>query len=207
MRFLVQQRRLAGHGRPECQDQLTFLRSGGGFLLAVADGVGGVSGGLEAASAVMNAADAAAAAGAPMQRGFGLQEQLFELDHALNATPDVGLTTAILIGSDGARLHGASVGDSRALLVSAHGWTDLTMHQRRSPKLGDGTATPVAFAAGWGSETLLVGTDGLFGVLPDETIATLARLPDIAEAAEQLVAAARRRSIQDDLGLILLRKG
>jgi len=206
MSFLTQQRSFTGHGRVECQDRLVLLLTDGGFVLAVADGVGGQTGGRAAADAVMAAAEAAAAAGPPMQRGFGLQEQLFELDHALHADPAIGLTTAIFAGSDGARIHGASVGDSRALLVSAQGWTELTAHQRRNPKLGDGTATPVAFAAAWGSETLIAGTDGLFGVIPDETIASLARLPSLSEAADKLAAAARRRSIQDDLSLLLIRK-
>jgi hypothetical protein len=82
---------------------------------------------------------------------------------------------------------------------------DLTRGQQRKPLLGSGRARPTTFGPVDLQGRLLLATDGLLKYVLRDAIAAAALLPDVAHAADQLVAAARMPSgaLQDDIGLAL----
>jgi len=137
------------------------------WLILMADGQGGRSGGARAASIAVDAA-LDAARHAPPQR---LREQsaawraiLHHADEAVMADPDAGF--ASLVGfavADDAVLTGASCGDS-AVLVATDGATQIvTDHQYKNPPVGSGDANFVPFHGAKSSRrSILAMTDGVW---------------------------------------------
>ncbi len=117
-------------------------------------------------------------------------------------------TTAVvcMVGPD--RIIGASVGDSGACLIDAHGWRELTALQVRKPLLGSGTAIVTPFNCRAWKGTLLVASDGLLKYAPVEKLCAAASDNSLAVASKSLIDAARLRSggLPDDVSLALCRK-
>jgi len=131
---------------------------------------------------------------------------------ALDAEParlGHGQTTAIVLTVAVDAIRGACIGDSGAWRIRGEAISeDLTELQARKPLLGDG-GDPRALEAPAlrDDETLLVASDGLLRYAPPADLARLASGPDLAAAADALIARVRLRSsaLPDDVSLILCR--
>ena len=178
------------------------------LLIAVADGVGGRAFGAEAAQAVVQLArDVASRPTSPLPTAAAWCRLLKALDRAAAADDAVGQTTAVVVTVSAGQIEGASVGDSAAWLIGRAQIRDLTHAQQTKPFLGIGQAIITPLAAPLGNETLLIATDGLFKYTDRQTIASIARTPDLDAAAKSLIDAVRLRSgtLQDDVAVVLCR--
>lgn len=166
-------------------------------MCALADGVGGMGGGAEASRWVVEQW--------LRQPGDDALETLQDYDDRLSRQRHGGQSTAILLRLGPGGLVGASVGDSCAWLLPA---MELTERQRRKPYLGSGEALPVAFAqAPLAAGRLLLASDGLWKAVACERMLALAAHPDLNEAAQSLLKAARlplSGEYADDVSLILI---
>ena len=170
---------LPASGRGE--DRTVAVPTGGGYLVAVADGAGGTGNGAAAAERLVTALTKLAGVAASTD----WFEALCAIDDELSTSG--GQSTAVVAFADSDRVVGASVGDSSAWLISPDGEvTDLTARQRRRPLLGSGEALPVQFEAVRGGGRLLLASDGLFKYATAERICTLAMQGSVAEAASAL---------------------
>jgi serine/threonine protein phosphatase PrpC len=116
-----------------------------------------------------------------------------------------GLLTSTARGGQG-RVHGASVGDSGAWLLTGKAIVDLTENQHRKPLLGSDEALPTAFGPVEMSGRLLIATDGLFKYAMASDIAKWAIGLPVNDAIDKLIAGLRLRSgaLQDDVAIILI---
>lgn len=179
-------------------DRAEVMPRNGGYVVVLADGAGGTSGGAAAADAVLATARVRA-----LLSISDCVRLLCDLDRQL---AKIGQTTAIVVVVQGAQLFGASVGDSSARLLDATGFEDLTQHQKSKRLLGSGRATPIGFGPFRCTGRLLVGSDGLFKYVAHERIRELATGLPPAEIPAALVAAARLRSgaLRDDIAVVVV---
>lgn len=201
--------RRASYRDEQSEDRLlTIPRPPDGLLICVADGVGGRDGSREAAARAVGLA-AQHQAGVASSDATAWSRLIAWIDGEIAADQDAGETTLILAEVTGAAIVGASVGDSAAWFVTPEAVVDLTQYQQRKPFVGSGRAAPMSFAfTPTGGGTLLLATDGLFGQAREEAIVCAARLPDLEQVADALVAAARGQmtgQFYDDLALVVLR--
>jgi serine/threonine protein phosphatase PrpC len=137
------------------------------WLVLMADGQGGRSGGARAACVAVEAALEAARHTPPPR----LREQpaawraiLHHADEAVMADPDAGFASLVgFAAADDAVLTGASCGDS-AVLVATDGATQIvTDHQYKNPPCGSGEANFVPFhGAKSQRRSILAMTDGVW---------------------------------------------
>lgn len=154
MKFRYETALASAPGRP-CQDCVQVKDVGDGLVAALADGVGGMSGGEEAARWVV---------GQWLNEPGSAVDALMSYDDRLSRQRHGGQSTAILLRVGPAGIEGASVGDSCAWLRAESGeWLELTEHQRRKPYLGSAEAVPVGFTRILPTRgRLLVASDGLW---------------------------------------------
>lgn len=170
----------------------------GALVMAVADGAGGMSGGTEAATAVMDAVR-----GCLWSHKHEWTEVLSSVDVALAQR---GQTTAVVVQILGYQIAGASVGDSAAWLFTPTSSVELTANQRRKPLLGSGRSMPVPFVATFSPGSVLVlGSDGLFDYAEHRAIARLA-LGDAPASAFVDLARLPTGSLQDDVAVVVCRE-
>ena len=175
--------------------------TGGGYLVAVADGAGGTGNGAAAAERLITALTKLAGAAASTD----WFDTLCAIDDELSASG--GQTTGVVAFIDSDRVVGASVGDSSAWLISPDGdVTDLTARQRRRPLLGSGEALPVQFEAERRGGRVLLASDGLFKYATAERICALAMQGSVAEAANALAKCVRLPSgaLPDDVAVVVV---
>jgi serine/threonine protein phosphatase PrpC len=190
-------------GNPENQDRGLIIYDGPRTVLVVADGAGGRSGAVEAASmavelvrenvALMSDADVCA-------------EVLRKMDAAISDDPIAGETTCALVIVTEEEIFGASVGDSGVWVIpenQAH--IDLTYAQQRKPFIGCGGAFPVSFCCPRRAGGLLLATDGLLKYTSAERIIKTYQENPIELAADRLIELGRypSGSLPDDVTLIL----
>lgn len=178
--------------RGDGQDRAKVIEREGEVIVVLADGAGGTGNGARAAEAIVEAAGRAAT-----------WEAMFEaLERGGMAG---GQATAVVMRVRGDRIEGTSVGDSEAWLVGDE-IEVLTERQVRKPLVGAG-CVPVAFGGALGGRTLVVGSDGLFKYARAADIARIARGPELAAAAKELVQAVRlpNGELQDDVSIVLVR--
>ncbi len=193
--------RIENGGRGE--DRLLVEQYGARTLAVVADGAGGTGGG--AAAAAMACSIAAARL---RTQGTGTPEAwarcLYEVDQAVVRFG--GQCTAVVVEMSQRRIIGASVGDSRAWMLTGTAVIDLTQNQHRKPLLGSDEAMPMGFGPIELSGRLLIATDGLFKYATESEIAKHAMGVSVNDAVGRLVAGLRLRSgaLQDDVGIILI---
>jgi len=189
--------------RAATEDRGSVRVSGNRVLIAVADGVGGMSGGAAAAELAVLRIMAHGLSPDPA----ALVSLLREADRRVYEEPDAGETTVVAAVVTPHEIAGASVGDSEAWLVTDRGRVDLTGNQRFVPTLGSAGAVPIPFVHRGPGGTLLVATDGLFGYAPAEKICAAARGEDLDAAARALVDLARlpNGTLQDDITVVLCR--
>jgi serine/threonine protein phosphatase PrpC len=186
--------------RGEGQDRAAVYVDREGVTIALADGAGGRGGGAEAAA---RAVDHFRERPAPGE----LTSRVIALDRALARDPVCGEATLVVARIVDDAITGVSVGDSGAWLIGADAVDVLTERQRRKPRLGSGTSTPVEFHGRLAGATLLVASDGLLKYAPAPTIAACARTRRLSAAPRELAALVRLRSgaLPDDLGMVLVR--
>ncbi len=179
------------------QDRIARIHLPDADVLLVADGAGGVGGGARAAQMLVNALPTASSMLA--RNPEACVDWLSDMDDELFRDSEAGESTAVVLVISISTIFGASVGDSRAWLVHAGRYADLTVGQARKPLLGSGRATVTAIGPSSWRGMLLMGTDGLFNYVsakrlaafvengPSDNVATraceLAKLPsgDLAD--------------------------
>jgi PPM family protein phosphatase len=186
------------------QDRLVVVHIESKAIIAVADGAGGRSGGVEAADlAVMLIRERAES----LNSQADCERVLAELDGVVASNKAAGETTAVVAVVSSAGLVGASVGDSGAWLVNATSIDDLTRNQIRKPFIGTGAAIPIGFARASVGGILLVATDGLLKYTSREKITAAIQQSDLDAAPSALVSLVRYQSgaLPDDVTCALCR--
>lgn len=186
---------------------MTF-RQGGATVVAVADGVGGRSGGERAAELAVARLRLGAARVTNVADPSAWVDLLADVDRDLHSDPAAGETTLVVVALSDCRLAGATVGDSEAWIVSDGGVRRLTSGGRRKPYLGYGAAGPFGFSSPpLGIATLLVATDGLFKYADESRICDAVRDADLEAAASRTAELVRNTAgtFYDDLALVLAR--
>jgi serine/threonine protein phosphatase PrpC len=176
------------------QDRAAVVEIPGGVVAVLADGAGGTAGGELAAQAVVDAVTARAAS-AP--------DWVAVLEDLDRPARHGGQTTAIAVEVTAAGIRGASVGDSRAVVVAATTNTDdLTRFQQRKPLLGSGEAIVTALGAGPLTGRVLVASDGLWKYARARDIEAAVRdTADLAAVPARLVGLVRMPP--DDISIIV----
>jgi protein phosphatase len=224
-----------GRRRTHNEDYVLAAEISGSVLLAVADGVGGAARGshasktaIETLAAVMQAADPDDLPPALADAFASAQEAVA----ALAEGEDAPATTlvAVLIDHDQAWI--TNVGDSRAYLVSEgrlhrltddHSWVAeqvragrLTAEEARgndmrnviTRALGTADARPDFYGPGElaSGEAILLCSDGLHGVVPEDEIAQVldGHLP-VRAAASRLIQMANDAGGPDNISVVLFR--
>jgi PPM family protein phosphatase len=187
------------------QDRARVIEVGATFVIAIADGAGGVGGSEHAAEAVLQGIELLIERGASLKDDSTWLAYLEETDSAISRAGSWGLTTAVVLAVTERWIVGASVGDSEAWLATSDGFRSLTSGQNRKPLLGSGAARPISFRRPNTGGTLIVGTDGLFKYAPVSRICEVAvgNPPEIA--ARTLIDLVRMPNgkLQDDVGLVV----
>lgn len=194
------------------QDRSSVVTIGAITLVVVADGAGGLSGGGEAASAVVETLLHEAVHGLDLRDERLMVDVLRALDQRLARARSSGETTAVVAALAPGRVVGASVGDSGAWLIPNEGNAiELTAEQLRKPLLGSGRAVPVPFVCGTSpSMTLLVGSDGLFSYVEPLRAREIVQAASSGEIAlHGLLDAVRlpNGSLRDDVSIVAVRSG
>ncbi|MCC7000051.1 MAG: hypothetical protein IT370_35960 [Deltaproteobacteria bacterium] len=193
----------AASPRESSEDRHLVMQVGDAWVIAVADGTGGISGGARAADLVIaGVRDSATQPGLDVASASAWTGLLLELDRSISAEARAGETTGVVLAVTSDLVIGASCGDSRAYLIDPAGAHELTRDQQRKPRLGSGRALPRPFAAG-AAGTLLVASDGLFDYVSIAAIRdTVVRGGSgLASALVELVVA-RCRQLPDDIVVI-----
>lgn len=141
--------------RVECEDRVAFFTDEQRLVVVVADGAGGTGNGLLAAKTSILEVEQA-------YRDVHSPDEWVELLRQIDVRITDGQTTLVVVDVRPYSMGGASVGDSRAIVVTDGIVTDLTQNQQRKPLLGTGDATPTAFQSSTLTGVLLAGTDGFF---------------------------------------------
>jgi len=197
---------LTAAGNLENQDRGLVIQDGLRLVLCVADGVGGLSGGAEAATLAVELVRQNASL---ISNADSCAEVLRKMDAAIARDSVVGETTCSLAIVTSDEIFGASVGDSGVWLIPEEAiHLDLTQAQQRKPFIGSGSAWPVPFrrrkeAGG----LLLLATDGLLKYTSAERIIAACRGHSADVAAQRLIELVRYPSgaLPDDVTVILTR--
>ncbi len=194
--------------RANTEDRAMVLPVEDGAILCIADGTGGLPGGARAAELFVERVRCAALAPSFAQGDPDAWSALLEsIDIHIAADRMAGETTGIAIAVIENRLVGASSGDSRAYLVAASGWRELTAGQCRKPRLGTGRARPKSFEAK-ARGVLVAGTDGLFDYAEfDDISRVVLSMPDEAVGALVRLVRDRHRRLPDDIAVVVGRLG
>lgn len=187
----------------QSQDRVESFVTPHAEYIVLADGAGGTSGGAEAAEHfVRRVREIATASSCP---DVALSS-LSRLDLEMEAAPDCGESTGVVVALTATEIRCASVGDSEAWLIRDGRVDAITEGQRRKPLLGSGAAMPAQAVRPRGDGgALLVASDGLFRYASREKIlAALTSVPP-PSTLEALVNLVRLRSghLQDDISVAL----
>lgn len=187
-------------GGSELQDRAEIFQSGERIVIALADGVGGMSGGTLAAETFVYNVQTAAEFLSEADR---CRRLLHQVDLLLAGDVNGAQTTGVVAVIDSNKLFGATCGDSGARLYRNDQVVDVTPSGKSKPFLGSGNALVTEFTTGMNG-TLVVATDGLW---------KYARASDIAAAIGSVVperlacvladlARLRNRKLPDDIAIV-----
>lgn len=192
--------------RPATEDRLGAWPTTYGYLLAVADGMGGRPGGAAAAEFALGGIGAYVR-WPDFPGPNALADLLRRIDLDAAGGRDVGETTAATCCVSERGLSGAAVGDSAAWWVTADAVTHLADQAWPKPWIGSGSARPFPFSAPPETGTLLLMTDGVWKYADPTVLAGIARGDDLPSIPRRLIDAARMRSgqLQDDAAVIAAR--
>lgn len=210
-----------GRVREGNEDRWLVRGYGSTVLLAVADGVGGSSGGEIASGAVVETlATSFTAPGSKQNARTALASSIQRANEAvLQRSAELGhpqaASTLVAVAIRGREACIANIGDSRAYLIR-HGTSRqiTTDHSGGSASsitrfLGDarGVQPDIFVETLEAGDRLVLCSDGLTRGVSDAEIATLAGGPDLGRAAEALVALANERGGQDNVTVIIYPAG
>ena len=183
-----------------CEDRVDIFELPDRTVIVVADGAGGTEAGDVAAEAVVQGVERALSV---TNSANDWAAVLSTLDRQILA----GQSTAVVVDIRPYGIAGASVGDSRAWIVSENQITDLTKGQRRKPLLGSRSAVPVAFTYQPLDGTLLAATDGFFNYAKRADISRLIAENALADIPQACVDLVRLPSgdLWDDVGIVAVR--
>lgn len=189
--------------RAGTEDRALVLPIEAGWVVVVADGAGGISGGARAAELLVDGVRRAAQEGFAATDPAAWVDLLLKLDRQIADDSSAGETTAVALVVSSGLVIGASAGDSRAYLFTSSGAEELTSRQSRRPRLGTGHAKPLPFSAN-AHGVLVVGTDGLFDYVKLDDISRVIRAP-VAPETDALIGLVRERyrTLPDDIALVV----
>lgn len=198
--------------REGTEDRLVVVHlDDGSLVVVVADGVGGISGGGPAADLAVRSVEHAVRSGElDSKHGDAWVRLLRELDMKVEADPEAGETTLVVVAITDDGIVGVGCGDSGALLISQREVDDLSKGQHRRLRVGCGRAVPIAFTRPWleAGSTLITASDGLLAYCPQPKLAEILRAydDDLDMAAQALVQAVTPRSgeLIDDVAVVLV---
>ena len=169
-------------------------------VIVVADGAGGSGAGALAAKKVIREVESGYT---QIHSAAEWSVFLRQIDCRIND----GESTAVVVDIRPFGIAGASVGDSRAMIISEELVTELTIHQHRKPLLGSGQAEPVGFTSEPLDGVLLVGTDGFFNYAKPEAIRALVIADDFPTLPRRCIESVRLKSGEywDDIGMVAAR--
>ncbi len=206
--------RVLSHSQPshpnrENQDAIEIRRLQNACLIALADGQGGQAGGaLAARIAIRTALDFLETARDPFN-STQLRTAVSLADEAVEAHPEAGFSTLIVLACHEKRVAGASVGDSMALHISSNGELEPSERQRKNPPLGSGAClgTPFEYQVRLDEQTLLM-SDGVFRFVGSEQLARTCRESSDSEVMARFLELQKRSAngdLFDDWSAILIR--
>jgi serine/threonine protein phosphatase PrpC len=182
------------------------------LLCAVADGQGGQPfGGTASRLACQVCIDLASRTALDrLASPMAWTEIIRQTDQTVAGDRSAGKTTLIGLSVHGNHVHGASHGDSAAVMLGlGQPMLVLTERQRKDPPVGSGSVIATGFsvevAAPW---KLLVMTDGVWKYAGWEWVRHAAGMTDMNEILDTLRAAARPRfgRFQDDFTLVVVHR-
>ena len=177
-----------------------------GSFAVVADGMGGRSGGADAAEAVVNAVRELAER--PDPHRWDHVRWMAELDRGMAESGAAGETTAVVVRLTDRGPVGVAVGDSVAWWVTADEWCDLAAAAKPKPWVGSGGAVPIPFALRVRHQgALLLATDGLTKYTSAERIVTVIHTTPFDDIPLSLIEIVRPPSgrLPDDVAVIVAR--
>jgi hypothetical protein len=181
------------------------------WLVCLADGQGGQSGGGEAARLACRVAMDRAATSPPrtLASPVGWCELLGQADHAVRDDARAGYTTLIGYCVVGGFVAGASCGDSAVLLAAAGTQpVELTAGQPKAPPVGSGVAPFRPFGAALGANwRLLALSDGFWKYAGWDRVRSASLTSYGQKLIDELATAARPPGVEafaDDFTVVLL---
>jgi serine/threonine protein phosphatase PrpC len=183
--------------RERCEDRLAVINDQSRTVIVVADGAGGTGCGELAAQTVVDEVKAAF-------RQIHSAREWVELLRQIDVRIGEGESTAVVVDLRPFGIAGASVGDSRAIIVDDGSIDELTSKQQRKPLLGSGDAEPTGFSVAEWKGVLLVGTDGFFNYAKPERICELVVRSDFVTLPRRCIDLVRLPSGEywDDIAIV-----
>lgn len=205
--------RVLSHSQPshpnrENQDHIEIRCIAGARLIALADGAGGQAGGALAARIAVESALSFLEQERDPFDFDALLTAISLADEAVEAHPDAGFSTLIVMACDETQAVGASVGDSVVLYIQGDGEVELSERQRKNPPLGSGGCLGTPFKANVSAnEQILAISDGVYRFVGTERLAQTCRKSDDLEAMPHLLALQLRANgeLPDDWSAVLVR--
>ncbi len=174
------------------------------FLIAVADGAGGRSGGSPAAGHVVKQFKSIDLPEEPGE--FYWEQWVQQMDRQLQEDPKTGLSTILVAVVTRNRISGASAGDSELRVLTDEETQHITKHQHRKPLPGTGKARPVSFEAEHNGESILAATDGFWKYTgTDDVIEKHNEGGDVTAADFVDLVRLRSGDLRDDVGIVLIK--
>lgn len=186
--------------RERCEDRVAIFNHDSRTVVVVADGAGGTGAGDVAALAVMREIEAE-------YMNIHSANEWASLLHQIDCRIGDGETTAVVVDVRTIGIAGASVGDSRAVIVKDGSISELTVNQKRKPLLGTGMAEAIGFVGPPLDGLLLVGTDGFFNYAKANAILSTIATSDFQALPRKFIEMVRLPSgdYWDDVGIIAVR--
>ena len=179
------------------------------WILALADGQGGRTGGAEAAQTALKRA-VQMALSVPVQKllsGWFWTQLLLDVDKAVSNSPDAGFTTFVGVAVTEQTIVGVSSGDSQAVLISPTGTAvTLTANQKKNPPVGSQMCHPTPFASPFPANSrLLLMSDGVYKFVPSETIFSKIAELEAKDAIKVIrdLAVGKSGTLYDDFTLVI----
>jgi len=180
------------------------------WIMALADGQGGRTGGADAAQTAVKRA-VQVALSAPVQKllsGRFWVQLLLDVDKAVSDNPDAGFTTFVGVAITEQTIVGVSSGDSQAVLIRPTGIAvTLTDNQKKNPPVGSQMCHPTLFSAPVPANSrLLLMSDGVYKFVPSETIVSTIAEVEARDAIKTIrdLAVGRSGTLYDDFSVAII---
>lgn len=186
--------------RERCEDRVAVFNHDARTVVVVADGAGGTGAGDVAALAVIREIEAE-------YLNIHSANEWASLLRQIDCRIVDGETTAVVVDVRTIGIAGASVGDSKAVIVKDGTISELTANQKRKPLIGTGMAEPIGFVWPPLDGLRLLGTDGFFNYAkPNAILASIAK-SDFQTLPRNCIDMVRLPSgdYWDDVGVIAVR--